>query len=94
MKWFKGMTVCAELKRQGLLSDKEYKLERAYNILYVPRILCFLYKCVIIPIVMLMRMSPGLARLVHKIARKIWIDRALRKMNWINRLRSGIKKLL
>ena len=93
-KWFRGMTVCAELNRQGLLSDQEFKLERAYNLLNVARWLCFLYKCVIIPVVLLMRVSFRFTRIVHIIARKIWIDEAVRQMRWSQRVKRGLKNLI
>lgn len=73
------LTVCSELNRQGYMSAKELRREQVYNRRYVPFAICVLYKATIWPIVLLMKLRiPGLAYVVNKIARKVWIDRALK----------------
>ncbi len=73
----KGLTVCEELVRQGYMTTHELRLEQAYNRRHIRSVFCILYKVVIVPVVLLMKIIPGLTPIVDKIARSVFIDRAV-----------------
>jgi hypothetical protein len=71
-------TVCEELHRRRLISGEEWTHLLNYENT-VPDSLCIIYRAVIQPVVALMRLFPGIVHIVHRVARRIWIDMAIAK---------------
>ncbi len=69
-------TVCEELHRRRLISGEEWVHLLNYEST-VPDPICVVYRTVIQPVVALMRLLPGTVHIIHRIARRVWIDRAI-----------------
>lgn len=76
------MTVTRLLRDNGYLSEKEFELEKSETVKKgaLAWVLFNLYRWLIaVPVVLIVRVLPFTLPLVHKIARKVWIDYAIRK---------------
>ncbi len=89
-----SFTVCSELKKNGFMTKKEWELERAYAREFVPRHWIIVYKIVIFPIVMLMKVCPPVCHIVSPIARFVWINPTLKKVTVAMKIKRLRDKLI
>ena len=76
----KGLTITRELHNNGYLSDEEILKEVAYNRQAISPLSCVLYRVFLgIPVALLLKKNKNLLPLANRIARKLWINRAIRK---------------
>ncbi len=71
-------TVCEELKVRGFINNYEWVRLKTYEDEIVPDCVGYVYRVIIQPVVALMRLFPVMSPIVNKIARKVWINRAIR----------------
>ncbi len=71
-------TVCIELRRLEYISRLEWHYLCVFEA-KVPQMICDMYRLAVTPIVAVMRLFPGIQPIVHLIARRVWIDYAIRK---------------
>ena len=78
--YIRRMTITRELHIHDYISHDEFVLEVSYNMANVNIVIRFLYRVLLaIPAVLLLRGFPRLLPLANRIARYVWIDRAIRK---------------
>lgn len=76
---FKTLTVSRSLNEQGWVSDKDFALERYYNEHSLFALWINVYAFLITPFGYLIRHQAWAGPVANFLARKIWIDRAIRK---------------
>lgn len=72
-------TVSEHLTKNGFLTENELYVELAYCRRILPLWVRRLYCVCIVPIVFLLRICPFLNPLAARIARAVWIDKAIRE---------------
>lgn len=70
-------TVCDELHRQGYLTKTELRKDKAYGGKRYTGTQILIYRICIIPVVLLMRVSPSFTHIIWKITHKIWLRNML-----------------
>lgn len=72
------LTICDELHKQGYMTDEELAKDKAYGRANFPKWVIISYCNIIKPVVLLMRRSKFVTRVVHKIVRVVWLKFALK----------------
>jgi hypothetical protein len=73
------LTVCDELTNQHFLPLKVLKKEKQWVKENIPKYIRWTYKIIIIPVVLLMKISPRFTKLVNRIAWAVWFNYVLPK---------------
>ena len=73
------LSISRALYIRGYLSKEEFDMETFYNYSSLFRLWMELYCFLVTPIGKLILKSDMIARCIHPVARKVWIDRAIRK---------------